>query len=165
MDEDLHRGASAGLAAMLATRMEQAASAVDDGPSLDLLVEAAITEHRVGGTRHSDLTMKLQALRQWTSWRSRRTGPNACLVDTTLLASIEASTVGQEPNRAFTSLTLLDLAAFANAVVLYDYVVVLPGAKHTAEILNDKLGVSVFVPLPVPFETDEHGGCSASAQY
>ena len=80
------------------------------------------------------------------------------MVDTTLLASIEASTVGPDPDRAFTSLTLLDLAAFAHAVVLYDHVVVLPGAKRAAEILNEKLGVSVFVPLPVPFEADEHGG-------
>ena len=79
MDEDLHRGASAGLAAMLATQMEQAASAGEDGPSLDLLVEGAITDHRVGGASRNDLRMKLRALRQWTSWRLRRTGPKRLL--------------------------------------------------------------------------------------
>jgi hypothetical protein len=157
MDDNLHGGASAGLAATLAALMEQTASTVEDGPALDLLVEGAITDHRVGGTGRGDLTMKLHALRQWTSLISRKTGPNACLVDTTLLASIEAGTVGPDPDQAFTSLTLLDLAAFAHAVVLYDHVVVLPGARHAAEVLNEKLGASVCVPLPVPFEADRHG--------
>jgi hypothetical protein len=158
MDEDLRGDAPAGLAAVLATLMKQGGAAVEDGPALDLLVEGAITNHRLGGTGRSDLAMKLQALRQWTSRMLRRTGPSVCLVDTTLLASIEASTVGPDPDRTFTSLTLLDLASCAHAVVLYDHVVFLPGAAHAAEILNDKLGVPVFAPLQVPFEADEHGG-------
>jgi hypothetical protein len=158
MDEHLRSDASAGLAATLATLMEQTAATVEDGPALDLLIEGAITDHRLGGSGRSDLTVKLQSLRESTSRMFGRTGPSACLVDTTLLASIAASTVGPDPNRSFTSLSLLDLAAFAQAVVLYDHIVVLPGAVHAAEMLNDKLGVSVVIPLQVPLEADENGG-------
>jgi len=157
MSDDLSGGASAGLAARLATLMSQAASSPKDGPGLDLLVEGAMTDHRLGGGARSDLAIKLHTIREWTRQIFRRSGLSACLVDTTLLASVGASTVGADPGGVFTSLTLLDLAAFANAVVLYDRVVVLPGAENAARVLNDKLGVEVFFPLPVLSEIDQGG--------
>ena len=157
MSDDLYGGASAGLAARLATLMSQTAPLPDYGPGLDLLVECAMTDHRLGGSSRSDLAIKLHTIREWTRQLFRRSGLSACLVDTTLLASVGASTIGADPSGVFTSLTLLDLAAFANAVVLYDRVMVLPGAANAARVLNGKLGVDVFTTLPVSSEVDQKG--------
>jgi hypothetical protein len=75
-----------------------------------------------------------------------------------MLASIAGTTTGSEPDRMLNSLTLLDMAAFAYAVILYDHVVVLPGASLEAEVLNRALGEPVITPLQVPLETDLHNG-------
>jgi hypothetical protein len=112
---------------------------------------------QVGGSGRADLASMLHTIRDWTSKLFHRGGHSACLVDTTLLASVGASTVGTDPTRVFTSLTLLDLAAFANAVILYDRVMVLPGAANAARVLNGKLGEDVFTTLPVSSENDEKG--------
>ncbi|MEU8080741.1 hypothetical protein AB0B31_35445 [Catellatospora citrea] len=130
----------------------------DQPEVLDLLVEGAITSHRIGGNGSGHLVAKLAAMRNWVGQVALRSPANRALIDTTLAASVHATTIGDNAGRYLTALTLMDLASFAHAAVLYDHVLVLPGAAKVAAEMNKALGGPVLVPLPVEVETDEHGG-------
>lgn len=143
------------MAATLAQIMRGGGGPVPARPVVDLLVDGGVAEHRIGGVSPAELDDKLAKMRAWVTWASDRSEGNAVLVDTTLVATVTALTLGEQPDRSLTAPTLLDLATFARAVVFYDRVFVLPGARAAAEAINAALGEPVVIPLTIPYELDD----------
>jgi len=149
------------LAGELAAQMRAAEkSAGVGGARLELLVEAGASSVRVGGSSDADVAAHVSALRDWRS-RHRGAARNVALVDTTLISTVHALTVADEPQKLLNAATLLDLAAFARAVVLYDRILVLPGARSAAAELNTALGEPVITPLEFSLEVDQRRGVLA----
>ncbi|GGY99388.1 hypothetical protein [Streptomyces poonensis] len=143
-----------GLAYALALARQQMEGRSDGvgEPRVELLIESGAANVRIGGPDNVSVRHRLAALTDWLRHIDRWTAPNATFCDTTLLVTAHALTLGTESHHYVSAPTLLDLAAFARAVVLYEHVITMPGALHVARELNAALEEDVILPLPVPLQ-------------
>lgn len=149
----------ASLAESLAAQIKHHASSMTDGPYLDLLIEGGANYYRVGGSGETAVKERVASFRDWLSRMHSKASSNVALMDSTLVSTVHALAIGerQAGRNLVSAATLLDLATFARTVVLYDKLLVLPGATQMAEQLNLALQEQILVPLSVPVEARQDG--------
>jgi hypothetical protein len=121
------------------------------GPELTSLVEFGVSYF----TSSNELTeeqkqRRLGEVRGWMRHVSTHGEINAAYLDTTTLHTARSLILGDEGHRPLTPATLIDLATFVNAVVLFDKVFYLENRHIDPYELNEHLGNEpILLRLPV----------------